>query len=193
MAIVLASTSPYRRQLLERLRLPFATVAPQVDETPQPDESPRATAIRLALAKASQVAAEFPRAMVIGSDQVADLDGRSVGKPLSHEAALRQLVAMQGRRVVFHTAVALVCRSQQRTQCECVDTEVLFRSLDRERLDAYLRLEQPYDCAGSAKIESLGICLVESVASSDPTALVGLPLIALTTMLARFGQVLPAG
>jgi septum formation protein len=192
-SIVLASTSPYRRQLLERLRLPFTTTAPAVDESARPGETPRATAARLALAKAERVAGQSPQCVVIGSDQVADLDGQGVGKPLGHDAALRQLVSMQGRRIVFHTAVALVCRAQQRQRCECVDTEVTFRTLDRGRLDAYLKLEQPYDCAGSARIESLGICLVEAVRSSDPTALIGLPLIALTSMLADFGILLPAG
>jgi septum formation protein len=192
-SIVLASTSPYRRALLERLRLPFSVAAPAVDESARPGESPRATAARLALAKAERIAAQSPHCVVIGSDQVADLDGRAVGKPLGHEAALRQLMAMQGRRVVFHTAVTVICRELQRERSACVDTDVLFRELARERLDAYLKQEQPYDCAGSAKIESLGICLVESVSSNDPTALIGLPLIALTAMLADFGLPLPAG
>jgi len=190
-SIVLASTSPYRRQLLERLRLPFETVAPEVDETSGPDEAPRQVAQRLALLKAEAVSRRHPRAIVIGSDQVADLDGRPIGKPCSHEAALEQLAAMQGRTVVFHTALALVRPSPGFTRVECVDTQVRFRRLPREALDAYLRLEQPYDCAGSARIESLGICLAESVGSDDPTALIGLPLISLTSMLAACGIDLP--
>ena len=190
-SIVLASTSPYRSQLLERLRLPFETLAPQVDESAQHGEAPAATARRLALAKARAVADKRPQAIVVGSDQVADLDGNPLGKPLNHEAALRQLLAMQGRCVVFHTALALVCLARARTLVDCIDTQVHFRPMQRDRLDAYLRLEQPYDCAGSAKIESLGICLVQSVSSQDPTALIGLPLIALTSMLEQFGVALP--
>jgi len=190
-SIVLASTSPYRSQLLERLRLPFETLAPQVDESAQHGEAPAATARRLALAKARAVADKRPQAIVVGSDQVADLDGNPLGKPLNHEAALRQLLAMQGRCVVFHTALALVCLARARTLVDCIDTQVQFRPMQRDRLDAYLRLEQPYDCAGSAKIESLGICLVQSVSSQDPTALIGLPLIALTSMLEQFGVALP--
>jgi len=190
-SIVLASTSPYRSQLLERLRLPFETLAPQVDESAQHGEAPAATARRLALAKARAVADKRPQAIVVGSDQVADLDGNPLGKPLNHEAALRQLLAMQGRCVVFHTALALVCLARARTLVDCIDTQVQFRPMQRDRLDAYLRLEQPYDCAGSAKIESLGICLVQSISSQDPTALIGLPLIALTSMLEQFGVALP--
>jgi len=190
-AIVLASTSPYRRDLLARLRIDFVVQAPEVDETPQSGEAPAATARRLALAKATRVAWDFPQDIVIGSDQVAELDGSPIGKPMNHENALEQLSAMQGRRIAFHTAVALSCQAQSRSCVECVDTFVQFRDLPRERLDAYLRLERPYDCAGSARIESLGICLMESVVSEDPTALIGLPLIAVTTMLARFGVTLP--
>jgi len=187
--IVLASTSPYRRQLLERLRLPFEVQAPKVDETALRGETPMATARRLAGAKARRIAENFPHAIVIGSDQIADLDGAPVGKPLTHEAALRQLMSLQGRQVVFHTALAVLW--QARSLEACVDTQVRFRTLDRDRLDAYLRLDRPYDCAGSAKIESLGICLVESVNSQDPTALVGLPMIELTSMLAQLGVALP--
>lgn len=189
--IVLASTSPYRRQLLQRLQLPFEVCAPHVDETARPRETPRDTACRLALAKAAAVAAERPGAIVIGSDQVADVDGEALSKPGSHEAALAQLTRMQGREVVFHTAVAVVDPAGGR-QVDDVPTAVRFRRLPAAQLDAYLRAERPYDCAGAAKIESLGIILVESVRSEDPTALIGLPLIRLTTMLAACGVMLPA-
>jgi septum formation protein len=191
--IVLASTSAYRRQLLERLRLPFETVAPEVDETSLAGETPSQIARRLALLKAETVGKRRPQAIVIGSDQVAELEGRAIGKPLAHAAALEQLMAMQGRTVVFYTALALVRPSLGFTCVECVDTRVRFRRLRRDALEAYLRLEPAYDCAGSAKIESLGICLVESVQSDDPTALIGLPLISLTSMLAACGVALPAG
>ena len=189
--IVLASTSPYRRELLQRLRLPFSVQAPQVDEQPLPREAPRATACRLALAKARAVALAQPWAIVIGSDQVADVDGVALSKPGTREAALAQLTRMQGREVVFHTAVA-VLGPNGKEQVDDVPTSVRFRVLPPAQLVAYLRLEQPYDCAGAAKIESLGITLVESVRSDDPTALIGLPLIRLTSMLASFGIVLPA-
>jgi septum formation protein len=189
--IVLASSSPYRRQLLERLRVAFDTEAPAVDETGEPGETPAQSARRLALLKASTVASRRPQAIVIGSDQVAELDGSPIGKPGGHREALSQLLAMQGRCVVFHTALAVVRQCDQRVLDDCVDTWVQFRRLGRDTLDAYLRLEQPYDCAGSAKIESTGICLVESVRSDDPTALIGLPLVRLTTMLTRFGVAVP--
>ncbi len=158
-----------------------------------PGEAPAATARRLAVLKAQSIAHERPDAIVIGSDQVADLDGTAIGKPMGHARALEQLLAMQGRTVVFHTALALVWQIRHHTLVDCVDTRVRFRSLDRDRLDAYLRLEQPYDCAGAAKIESLGICLVESVDADDPTALIGLPLIRLTSMLATVGIGVPPG
>jgi len=190
--IVLASSSAYRRQLLERLRLPFETVAPEVDETSLAGETPAQTALRLALLKAEAVGRRHPQAIVIGSDQVAELDGRAIGKPLAHAAALEQLVAMQGRTVVFYTALALVRVGLGSSRVECVPTEVRFRRLPPRALEAYLRLEPAYDCAGSARIESLGICLVESVRSDDPTALIGLPLIRLTSMLAACGVALPA-
>jgi septum formation protein len=190
-SIVLASSSPYRRQLLERLRVPFDTVAPEVDETVRAGETPSQTALRLALLKASTVGARHPGAIVIGSDQVAEMDGLALGKPGRHDDALRQLLAMQGRTVVFHTALAVLRRAHERVCTDCVDTWVRFRRMPPDALEAYLRLEQPYDCAGSAKIESLGICLVESVRSDDPTALIGLPLIRLTTRLAEYGVELP--
>jgi septum formation protein len=191
-SIVLASSSPYRRQLLDRLQLPFESDAPGVDETSRAGETPVQLASRLALLKASTVGSRHPEAIVIGSDQVAAMDGLAIGKPRGHPEALQQLLAMQGRTVVFHTALAVVRRFDDRTCTDCVDTWVQFRRLQSDALERYLRLEQPYDCAGSAKIESLGICLVESVRSDDPTALIGLPLISLTSMLAGFGVAIPA-
>ena len=189
--IVLASTSPYRRQLLQRLRLPFSVLSPQVDEQALPGESPHETACRLALAKAKAIAAVQPAAIVIGSDQVADVDGEALSKPGTHEAALAQLARMQGREVVFHTAVAVI-GPDGRQQVDDVPTAVRFRRLPVEQLDAYLQAEKPYDCAGAAKIEALGITLLESVRSDDPTALIGLPLIRLTSMLAACGVRQPA-
>lgn len=186
-SIVLASTSRYRRELLARLRLNFTVAAPCVDEAALPGESPAATAARLATAKARAVHAAHPGAVVIGSDQVAELDGTPLGKPLQHAAALQQLMAMQGRTVVFHTALALAGPADDVLQFDCVPTAVTFRALSPTALDAYLRADEPYDCAGAAKIESLGIALVERVESDDPTALVGLPLIRLTSMLAAAG------
>jgi septum formation protein len=190
MKIVLASTSPYRRELLTRLRLTFEVEAPEIDESTLPGENPRAVALRLAQAKAQAVARRRPHALVIGSDQVVDLDGAALSKPGSHDVALAQLQAMQGRSVLFHTAVALA--GPAGIEVDCVDTTVRFRHLTDARLEAYLRAEQPYDCAGAAKIESLGIALVEEVVSPDPTALIGLPLIRLISMLERQGIRLPA-
>ncbi|MGZ8272666.1 MAG: Maf family protein [Burkholderiaceae bacterium] len=185
MTIVLASTSPYRRELLQRLRVPFEVVAPAVDEHRRPGEAPLSLAMRLAEAKAMAVARRRPDDIVIGSDQVAELDGEPIGKPLTHEAALAQLERMQGRRLVFHTALAVVARGQ--AVVESVPTAVTFRRLGRDALETYLRSDQPYDCAGAAKIESLGIVLVDRVESDDPTALIGLPLIRLTSLLAAAG------
>jgi septum formation protein len=185
--IVLASTSPYRRALLQRLRLPFEVVAPRVDEATLPGEAPLATALRLARAKAEDVAARAGDAMVIGSDQVADVAGVALSKPGTHDAALDQLERMQGRTIVFHTALALVDAARGTAQIASVPTAVRFRRLPRAELDAYLRAEAPYDCAGAAKIEGLGIALVEAVESDDPTALIGLPLIRLVAMLEEFG------
>ncbi|GMV60729.1 MAG: Maf-like protein [Betaproteobacteria bacterium] len=190
--IVLASTSPYRRELLQRLRLPFDVLAPRVDEAALPAEAPRATAQRLARAKAEEVAARAADACVIGSDQVADVEGVALSKPGSHEAALEQLERMQGRTIVFHTALAVVDAARGNALVDCVPTAVRFRRLPRAALEAYLRAEQPYDCAGAAKIEGLGIALVDAVESDDPTALIGLPLIRLTAMLEELGiPVLP--
>lgn len=185
--IVLASTSRYRRELLERLRCPFDVQAPNVDETALPSETPRETAIRLAREKAVAVAAHVPGAVVIGSDQTVDAGGVPLGKPLSHEAALAQLQSLQGRTAVFYTALAVIGPTSESVQVDCIPTTVKFRNLPREKLEAYLRADQPYDCAGAAKIESLGIVLIESVESNDPTALIGLPLIRLTSMLSAAG------
>lgn len=189
--IVLASTSRYRRELLARLRLPFEAIAPQVDERALAGESPAQCALRLARAKALAVAREAPQAIVIGSDQVADLDGEALNKPGSHAAALEQLLRLQGRTAVFHTAVCVAGDGGRRIQADCVPTRVRFRRLPAARLEAYLRADRPYDCAGAAKIESLGITLVEAVEGDDPTALIGLPLIRLTDMLAAAGVDLP--
>jgi 7-methyl-GTP pyrophosphatase len=190
--IVLASTSRYRRELLERLQLRFEVIAPQVDESPRAGEVPRDLALRLAAAKARDVHTRCPDALVIGSDQVAELGGAALSKPLSHADALVQLERMQGKAVVFHTALAVAGPSRDALQLDCVPTTVWMRSLPLAALDSYLRTDEPYDCAGAAKIESLGIALVDAVESTDPTALVGLPLIRLTSMLAEAGvAVLP--
>ncbi|MBI3284562.1 MAG: septum formation protein Maf [Burkholderiales bacterium] len=188
--LILASSSVYRRELLSRLRLPFESMAPDLDETPAAGESPVQTALRLAQQKAAAIAALAPGALVIGSDQVATLDGVQIGKPGNHAYALKQLQMMRGRQVVFHTALCLLDgrdQAPQRLQIEDVTAVVSFRDLGDAELDAYLRIEQPYDCAGSAKNEGLGIAILSGISSSDPTALTGLPLIALTTMLRRAG------
>ena len=193
--LILGSTSRYRRELLERLRLPFDVLAPEVDETPQPGEAPQALALRLARAKAEDVARRHPQAVVIGSDQVADLDGEPLGKPLTHERALAQLRRMRGRTVVFETAVAVVCAASGFAHSELARVRVRFRSeadgLDDAAIERYLRAETPYDCAGSAKSEGLGIALLEAIDSDDPTALVGLPLIRTCRLLRAAGLQLP--
>lgn len=185
--LILGSSSIYRRGLLERLGLPFICISPDVDEAPLPHETPAQTAHRLALRKAQTVATIHTRALIIGSDQVADLNGCALGKPGDHAGAMRQLRAMRGQRVIFHTALCLLDAASGRHQLETVPTTVQFRDLDDTQIERYLRREQPYDCAGSAKIECLGIALVERVESPDPTALIGLPLIALVGMLKREG------
>jgi septum formation protein len=189
-ALVLGSTSRYRRDLLSRLRLPFTVDAPQVDETPGDGEAPLELAKRLALEKARDVAIRHPDAVVIGSDQVADMAGEAIGKPGDHAGAVAQLTRMSGQVVVFQTAVAVVCRASGFERSGVTPVRVRFRELDRQDIEHYLRLEQPYDCAGSAKSEALGIALLEAVDSSDPTALVGLPLI-LTCHLLRAAGVDP--
>jgi septum formation protein len=185
--LILASSSVYRRELLQRLRLPFECVSPAIDEAPQPAETPAATALRLALAKARAVAAARPHALIIGSDQVADLDGTPLGKPGNHANAVKQLRAMRGRHVVFHTALCLLDAAGGRHQLENIVTSVQLRHLSDAQIERYLALEQPYDCAGSAKVESLGIALTEKIDSDDPTALIGLPLITLVGMLEQEG------
>ena len=185
--VVLGSTSVYRRELMARLRIPFDVAAPDVDETPQPGETPQALAGRLALAKARAVAARYPQAVVIGSDQVADLSGEPLGKPGTHARAVQQLQRMRGRTVVFQTAVAVVCLDSGFEQSDIAPVRVRFRDLSDDEIEAYLRAETPYDCAGSAKSEGLGITLLASIDNDDPTALVGLPLIRTCRMLRAAG------
>jgi septum formation protein len=190
--LILASTSRYRNQLLQRLRIPFDAVAPSVDEVPLAGEAPDATAARLAMAKAQAVAALHLDAVVIGSDQVAELDGKAIGKPHTHDRAVAQLRAMSGRRVVFHTAVAVVRRDRGFARGLSAQVAVSFRSLDDDEIETYLLAEQPYDCAGSAKSEALGIALLAAIHSDDPTALVGLTLIRTCTLLREAGVALLA-
>jgi len=185
--LILASSSPYRRALLERLHLSFEVIVPGIDETPLPGETPAQTALRLAEAKAREVARNAPEALIIGSDQVATLDGLQIGKPGNHAAALTQLQMMRGREVEFHSALCLYDGLTLSTQTADVITHVTFRDLPDAELDAYLHTEQPYDVAGSAKSEALGIALLSAMRSDDPTALVGLPLITLTGMLQHVG------
>ena len=190
-SLVLASSSAYRKELLSRLRLPFDVAVPDIDESPLPGETPSATALRLAREKAAAVALRLPGRIVIGSDQVATLDELQIGKPGNHAKALAQLQLMRGREVVFHTALCVWDGRQAdpaaAAQVADIQTVVTFRDLPDAELDAYLRIEQPYDCAGSAKNEGLGIAILERIASSDPSALTGLPLIALTGMLRNIG------
>lgn len=185
--LILGSTSRYRRELLARLRMPFEVDGPRVDETPLAGETPAALAERLALAKAREVAARHVDAVVIGSDQVADLDGTPIGKPGDHERAVEQLRAMSGRTVVFQTALAVVRPTTGFERLLRVPVAVRFRTLGHAEIEAYLRAEQPYDCAGSAKSEGLGIALLDAIESDDPTALVGLPLIATARLLREAG------
>jgi septum formation protein len=185
--LILGSTSRYRRELLARVNTPFTVVGPDVDETPAEQETPRALALRLALAKARAVAALHPEAVVIGSDQVADLNGMPLGKPGNHERAVLQLQRMRGQTVVFQTAVAVVCAATQFEEVDLAAVKVKFRDLSDAEIETYLRTEQPYDCAGSAKSEGLGIALLESIDNDDPTALVGLPLIRTCRMLRAAG------
>ncbi|OAK57668.1 septum formation inhibitor Maf [Variovorax paradoxus] len=185
--VILASTSRYRRELLTRLRLPFEVQSPEVDETPLPGETPHALAVRLALEKADAVAARFPEAVVIGSDQVADLGGEALGKPGDHQRATAQLRRMRGQTLIFQTAVAVVCRATGFVQRDIAPVRVVFRDLSDAAIEQYLLAEQPYDCAGSAKSEGLGIALLDAIDSDDPTALVGLPLIRTCRMLRAAG------
>ncbi len=185
--LILGSTSVYRRELLSRLRLPFDVVAPGVDESPRPAEAPGDLACRLALAKAQAVAQLHPSAVVIGSDQVADLDGEPLGKPGTHDRATEQLKRMRGRTVIFQTALAVVCLESGFEQSDLAAVRVKFRDLSDAEIQAYLLAEQPYDCAGSAKSEGLGIALLDSIDNDDPTALVGMPLIRTCRMLRAAG------
>jgi septum formation protein len=185
--LILGSTSAYRRELLGRLNIPFTVESPDVDESPLPGEQPVDLARRLALAKAQAVAARFPDCVVIGSDQVADLEGLALGKPGTHERATLQLRQMRGKTVVFHTAVAVVCLATGFSQESLAPVKVQFRTLNDDEIESYLRQEQPYDCAGSAKSEGLGITLLDAIDSDDPTALVGLPLIRTSRMLRAAG------
>lgn len=189
--LVLASSSSYRRALLDRLGLAFEVVAPGVDERPLPAERPAQTALRLSVVKAQSLRARFPDALIIGSDQVAALGNERLDKPGSHENAVRQLRRVSGRAVDFHTAVTLFDSATAQLQSKVVPCRVTFRSLDDERIERYLRREQPYDCAGSAKAEGLGIALIARMETDDPTSLVGLPLIALTGMLEAAGLPVP--
>lgn len=186
--LVLASTSPYRSELLKRLQIPFITASPDVDETPLPDETARATSIRLSQEKAAAVAAQYPDALIIGSDQVALLEGKQIGKPLIHENAVRQLRSMRGKTTCFYTALTLLNTKSGHMQTEVAENHVTLRDLDDAEIEAYLQKEQPYNCAGSAKSEGLGIALMSSMSGNDPNALIGLPLILLTKMLRREGM-----
>lgn len=185
--LILGSTSRYRRELLSRLHLPFEVAAPDVDETPHVGEHPEALARRLALAKARAVSTRHPNAVVIGSDQVADLDGLPLGKPGTHARAFEQLQRMSGRTVVFQTALSVVCQASGFEMSDLAPVKVRFRVLSDAEIETYLRLEQPYDCAGSAKSEGLGIALLESIDNDDPTALIGLPLIRTARLLRAAG------
>lgn len=191
--LILGSTSRYRRELLERLRLPFTVHAPDVDETPLPQEAPAPLALRLALAKARAVAAAHPEAVVIGSDQVADLDGEPLGKPGTHPRAVAQLRQMRGKTVIFQTAVAVVCQASGFEEALLASVRVRFRKLSDEAIENYLQADQPYDCAGSAKSEGLGITLLDAIDSDDPTALIGLPLIRTCRLLEAAGFSLLGG
>lgn len=189
--LILASSSPYRKELLTRLRVPFTCIHPEVEESAQPGEAPAALAQRLALLKAQTVAQKLVTdtapALIIGSDQVASFEQHVLGKPGTHERALQQLLWVQGKSVIFYTALCVLNTQTQKSYAHLAVNEVRFRSLPEAQLDAYLRLEQPYDCAGSAKSEGLGIALIETMQGDDPNALVGLPLIALVSALQHFG------
>lgn len=185
--LILASTSPYRRELLSRLGLAFTTAAPNVDETPLPGESAAATSMRLAIAKAQVLAPQYPDSLIIGSDQVALLDGQQLGKPGNHTRAVEQLTAMRGKTLVFHTALCLYNTTTGRTQTALDETRVTMREYSDEQIERYLQREQPYNCAGSAKTEGLGIALIARIDNSDPAAIIGLPLIELTTLLNNEG------
>lgn len=181
--LILASSSPYRQALLARLGLPFDAISPEIDESPLAGEQPQETALRLAQLKAKKIAESNPNALIIGCDQVATLDGIQIGKPMSHENAVKQLKYQRGRRVTFHSALCLYNAATQHMQADVVPYDVEFRNLTDAQIENYLRIEEPYNCAGSAKSEGLGIALIASMTGSDPNALIGLPLIKLITML----------
>jgi len=185
--LILGSSSRYRKELLSRLQIPFETAVPDVDETPHSDESPKDLALRLALAKARVVAQKNPEAVVIGSDQVADLEGSPLGKPGNYTNATVQLQRMRGKTVIFQTALSVVCMATGYERTDLASVKVKFRNLTDAEIESYLRAEEPYDCAGSAKSEGLGIALLESIDNDDPTALVGLPLIRTCQMLREAG------
>ncbi len=185
--LVLASTSIYRSQLLSTLQIPFQTAAPDVDETPLPGESAEQTSWRLAQVKAQVVAKRFPDALIIGSDQVALLDGQQIGKPLNHDNAVRQLSAMRGKTVSFYTALSLLNAATGEMQTDVAITKVSYRDLNDDEIERYLKKEQPYHCAGSAKTEGLGVALIKRIEGDDPNALIGLPLIMLVSMLEKQG------
>ena len=185
--LILGSTSRYRKELLTRLRIPFETASPDVDETPHSNESPKDLALRLALAKARAVALKHPEAIVIGSDQVADLEGAPLGKPGNHTNAILQLQRMRGKTVIFQTALSVVCIATGYERTDLAEVKVKFRDLSDAEIETYLRAEEPYDCAGSAKSEGLGISLLDAIDNDDPTALIGLPLIRTCQMLREAG------
>jgi septum formation protein len=185
--LILGSTSRYRKELLTRLRIPFETASPDVDETPHSNESPKDLALRLALAKARAVALKYPEAVVIGSDQVADLEGTPLGKPGNHANAILQLQRMRGKTVIFQTALSVVCIATGYERTDLAEVKVKFRDLSDAEIETYLRAEEPYDCAGSAKSEGLGIALLDAIVNDDPTALIGLPLIKTCQMLREAG------
>ncbi len=189
--LILASSSPYRRALLQQLGQPFVTDAPQLDETPLPGESPRATSQRLAREKAQKVGQRHPQDLIIGCDQVAVLGADIMDKPVTHERAVAQLQRASGQLMQFHTALCLLNARTGQLHQECLLVQVRYRTLDAGQIERYLRTDRPYDCAGSTKIEAFGITIVESVDCPDPTALIGLPLITLTRLLAQEGISLP--
>lgn len=185
--LILASSSPFRRELLTHLQVPFSCISPDVDETPLPNELPQETALRLAQVKAKKVGTTHANALIIGCDQVATLDNQQLGKPLIHDNATKQLRLMRGREVTFHSALCLYNSATQSMQAEVVPYIVKFRNLTDAQIESYLTKEQPYHCAGSAKSEGLGIAIIEKMTGDDPNALVGLPMIALVTMLQNEG------
>ncbi len=185
--LILASSSVYRKKQLQQLQLNFSVIAPFVDETPLQNESPQQTALRLSIEKARSVGVQHPNSLVIGCDQVASFDHQAIGKPLNHENAVKQLSLMQGKKIIFHSGICLFNATTENIQSAVVDVEVKFRTLSDQQIENYLRREQPYDCAGSAKSEGLGVALLDYIRGDDPNALIGLPLIQLVSMLTNEG------